>query len=101
MAKGVEIRKLSGITGVISGQLECDVVVIQDGKPVAILSHGNPLQHALTLTAKELRSVVNMFPTIMEEQPRVRALFQALIAYKERRSTSTQVEFAASGASGE
>ncbi|MBI2303412.1 MAG: hypothetical protein HYU86_01515 [Chloroflexi bacterium] len=59
------------------------ILLLRNGRPVAILSEGDPLRRTLTLSLRELRAVVAAFPHIMKEQPRVKRIMEALIQLRE------------------
>lgn len=64
------------------GELE-ETVILRDEKVVAVLPEGDPLRHGLELPAEELRSLRASLGSVVETQPRVKEVLEALIEYKE------------------
>ena len=60
-----------------------ETVILREGREIAALAEGDPLRYALGLPLNELRSLQRALGPLLERQPRVRHVLEAIIEYKE------------------
>lgn len=77
----LETRRRSD-PAVFRGNLE-ETVILRDEEVVAVLPEGDPLRYGLELSAEELRLLKASLGAVVQTQPHVKRVLEALIEYKE------------------
>jgi hypothetical protein len=67
-----------------------ETVILRRGREIAALPEGDPLRYALELPLNELRSLRRALGPILDRQPRVRRVLEAIIEYKDQAGLNSQ-----------
>jgi hypothetical protein len=65
-------------------------VILCEGGEIAALAEGDPLRYALELPLSELQSLRRAIGPILERQPQVRRVLEAIIEYKEQAASDSE-----------
>ena len=66
-----------------------ETVIRREGREIASLPEGHPLRYALELPVSELRSLRRALRPVLDRQPQVKLVLEAIIEYKEQADWSS------------
>jgi hypothetical protein len=66
-----------------------ETAILREGREIASLAEGDPLRYALELSVHELQSLRRALRPILDREPRVKRVLEAIIEYKEQAALSS------------